>query len=70
MSRADVIARGIIEAYGQMEVKLPVVVRLAGTNYLEAKRLLAESGISYIEASDLNDAAVRAVAAARGVAAP
>lgn len=70
MSRADVIARGIIEAYGQMEVKLPVVVRLAGTNYLEGKRLLAESGISYIEASDLNDAAVRAVAAARGVAAP
>jgi succinyl-CoA synthetase beta subunit len=64
MSRADIIARGIIEAYGQMEVKVPVVVRLAGTNFEEGKRLLAESGIKYIEASDFHDAAARVVAAA------
>jgi succinyl-CoA synthetase beta subunit len=68
MSRADIIAQGIIEAFGQMEVKAPVIVRLAGTNFQEGKRLLAESGIKYIEASDFHDAAVRAVAAAKQAA--
>jgi len=65
MSRVDIIARGIIEAHSQMEVKVPVIIRLAGTNYQEGKRLLAESGIKYIEASGFHDAAVRAVAASR-----
>jgi succinyl-CoA synthetase beta subunit len=64
MSRADIIARGIIEAYSQVEIKVPVIVRLAGTNFQEGKRLLAESGIKYIEAADFHDAAARAVAAA------
>ncbi|MCX6004517.1 MAG: succinate--CoA ligase subunit beta, partial [Chloroflexi bacterium] len=64
MTRADVIARGIIEAYGKIDIKLPVVVRLAGTNVAEGRRIMAESGISYIEATDFLDAARKAVAAA------
>jgi succinyl-CoA synthetase beta subunit len=66
MARADTIARGIIEAYQQIDIKVPVVVRLAGTNVTEGKRLLAESRINYIEAADFLDAARKAVAAAKG----
>ncbi|MBN1374605.1 MAG: ADP-forming succinate--CoA ligase subunit beta [Dehalococcoidia bacterium] len=64
ITRADVIARGIIDAYSKMNIQIPVIVRLAGTNVTEGKRLLAESGINYIEATDLADAAHKAVAAA------
>lgn len=64
MARVDVIARGIVEAHQQMEVPIPVVVRLAGTNVEEGKRILAESGLKLIEASDLYDAAKKAVEAA------
>jgi succinyl-CoA synthetase beta subunit len=66
MARVDVIARGIIEAHQQMEVKVPLVVRLAGTNVEEGKRILKESGLAYIEASDFQDAARKVVAAAKG----
>jgi succinyl-CoA synthetase beta subunit len=65
MARADIIAQGIIEAYKKMDVKVPVVVRLAGTNVLEGKQLLTESKIDYIEAVDFFDAARKAVAAAK-----
>lgn len=65
MARVDVIARGILEAHQQMEIKLPLVIRLAGTNVEEGKRILAESGIKYIEAMDFYDAARKAVAAAK-----
>ncbi|MGA2159796.1 MAG: ADP-forming succinate--CoA ligase subunit beta [Dehalococcoidia bacterium] len=64
MARADTIARGIIEAYQQIDIKVPVVVRLAGTNVAEGKRLLAEAKINYIEAVDFLDAARKAVQAA------
>ena len=66
MARVDVIARGIVEAHKQMDVRLPLVVRLAGTNVEEGKRILAESKISFIEAADFHDAAHKAVAAAKG----
>jgi succinyl-CoA synthetase beta subunit len=65
IARADVMARGIIDAYSKMDVKIPVVIRLAGTNVAEGKRLLAESRINYIEALDFYDAAHKAVAAAQ-----
>jgi succinyl-CoA synthetase beta subunit len=65
IARADVMARGIIDAYSKMDVKIPVVIRLGGTNVTEGKRLLAESKIDYIEAVDFFDAARKAVAAAR-----
>jgi len=65
ITRADVMARGIIDAYNKMDIKIPVVIRLAGTNVTEGKRLLAESKINYIEAADFYDAARKAVAAAK-----
>jgi len=66
MARVDVIARGIVEAYQQMDISFPVVVRLAGTNVDEGKRILAESGINFIEARDFYDGAHKAVQAAKG----
>jgi len=67
MARVDVIARGMVEAYKQMDIRFPVVVRLAGTNVEEGKRILAESGISFIEANDFYDGAYKVVEAAKGV---
>jgi succinyl-CoA synthetase beta subunit len=66
MARVDVIARGIVEAYRQMNIPFPVVIRLAGTNLEEGQRILAESGISLIRAKDFYDGARKAVEAARG----
>ena len=66
MARVDIIAQGIIEAYKQMNVSMPLVVRLAGTNVDEGKRILAESRIDFIEAANFYDAAQKAVAAAKG----
>ncbi len=63
MARADIIAQGIVEAYRDMNIKLPVVVRLAGTNVEEGDRILAESGLKVIRAATLQEAAERAVAA-------
>jgi succinyl-CoA synthetase beta subunit len=67
MARVDVIARGIVEAYQQMNIAFPVVVRLAGTNVEEGQRILAESGISFIQARDFYDGARKVVEAAKGV---
>jgi succinyl-CoA synthetase beta subunit len=67
MARVDVIARGIIEAYRQMNIPFPVVIRLAGTNLEEGQRILAESGITFVQAGDFYDAADKAVRAAKGV---
>jgi len=66
MARVDVIAKGIVEAYQQMDIAFPVVVRLAGTNVEESKQILAESGIDLIEAKDFYDGAYKAVEAAKG----
>jgi succinyl-CoA synthetase beta subunit len=66
IARVDVIAQGVVEAHKQMDIRLPLVVRLAGTNVDEGKRILAESGIKFIQAVDFYDAARKAVAAAKG----
>jgi succinyl-CoA synthetase beta subunit len=66
MARVDVIARGIVEAHKQMDVRLPLIVRLAGTNVDEGKRILAESEVRFIEATDFYDAARKAVEVAEG----
>ena len=66
MARVDVIAQGVVEAHKQMDIRLPLVIRLAGTNVDEGKRILAESGIKFIEATDFYDAARKAVEAAEG----
>jgi succinyl-CoA synthetase beta subunit len=67
MARVDVIAKGIVEAYQQMDIPFPVVIRLAGTNLEEGQRILAESGISFIQAKDFYDCARKVVEAAKGV---
>jgi succinyl-CoA synthetase beta subunit len=65
MARVDVIAQGIVDAHRQMEVKVPVVVRLAGTNLEEGERILREASLPLIRAEELGEAAKKAVAAAR-----
>jgi succinyl-CoA synthetase beta subunit len=66
MARVDVIARGIVEAYQQMDIPFPVVIRLAGTNLEEGQRILTTSGISFIPAKDFYDGAHKVVEAAKG----
>jgi succinyl-CoA synthetase beta subunit len=61
--RCDLIAEGIIKAVREIDVKVPVVVRLEGTNVDKGKALLAESGLAITPADDLTDAARKAVAA-------
>ena len=63
--RCDLIAEGVITAVKNVGVKLPVVVRLQGTNAEQARKMLASSGLAVIAASDLTDAAKKVVAAAR-----
>ncbi len=62
--RCDLIAEGIIAAVEEVGVSVPVIVRLEGTLVDEGRKLLADSGLAIISASDLNDAAKKAVAAA------
>jgi succinyl-CoA synthetase beta subunit len=63
--RCDLIAEGIINAVKNVGVKVPVVVRLEGTNAEQARAALGASGLAIISASDLTDAARKVVAAAR-----
>jgi succinyl-CoA synthetase beta subunit len=69
MARVDIIAQGIIQAHQELNIRIPVVARLIGTNVEEGERLLAESGISLIRATDLGEAASKAVEAAKTAAA-
>ena len=63
--RCDLIAEGVITAVKNVGVKVPVVVRLEGTNAEKAREMLAASGLQVIAAKDLTDAAQKVVAAAR-----
>ncbi|MFZ9666722.1 MAG: ADP-forming succinate--CoA ligase subunit beta [Steroidobacteraceae bacterium] len=63
--RCDLIAEGVITAVKNVGVKVPVVVRLEGTNAEKAREMLASSGLKVIAAKDLTDAARKVVAAAR-----
>ena len=63
--RCDLIAEGVIIAVKNVGVKVPVVVRLEGTNAEKAREMLAASGLEVTAAADLTDAAQKAVAAAR-----
>jgi succinyl-CoA synthetase beta subunit len=62
--RCDLIAEGIIQAVREVNVSIPVVARLEGTNVDKGKALLAESGLAIMTADDLTDAARKVVAAA------
>lgn len=64
--RCDLIAEGIIRATSEVDIHLPMVVRLEGTNAAQGRELLRTSGLSIIAASDLTDAANKAVAGSEG----
>ncbi len=55
--RCDVLAKGVVEAAKKTKLRVPVVVRMEGTNVEEGRRILAESGLNLINATDLKDAA-------------
>ena len=55
--RCDVLAKGVVQAADKVQLNVPVVVRMEGTNVEEGRRILAESGMSLINATDLADAA-------------
>jgi len=59
--RCDVLASGVVEAAKEMEIDIPIVVRLAGTNYEKGKKILEESKLKIISASDLSEAAKKIV---------
>ena len=59
--RCDVLASGVVEAAKEMEIDIPIVVRLAGTNYVKGKKILEESKLKIISASDLSEAAKKIV---------
>ena len=60
--RCDIIAEGIIAAAKEMDIRVPLVVRLEGTNVEMGKKMLSESGLAIIPADDLADAAQKIVA--------
>ena len=59
--RCDILAEGVVEAAKQVKLSVPLVVRLAGTNFKEGKEILDKSNINILSASDLNDAAKKIV---------
>jgi succinyl-CoA synthetase beta subunit len=63
--RCDVIAEGVVAAAKELALRVPLIVRLEGTNVEKGKEIMANSGINIISASDLGDAAVKAVAAVK-----
>ena len=61
--RCDILAQGVIEAAKETNLSVPLVVRLAGTNFKEGKEILDKSNLKILSASDLNDAAKKIVEA-------
>ncbi|HEU4395896.1 MAG TPA: ADP-forming succinate--CoA ligase subunit beta [Planctomycetota bacterium] len=64
--KCDVIAEGVVTAAKELGLRVPLVVRLEGTNVERGRAILKESGLDLIAAADMTDAASKAVAAARG----
>jgi len=61
--RCDVLAQGVIDAAKEINLNIPLVVRLAGTNFKEGKAILDQSGLKILSATDLNDAAKKVIEA-------
>ncbi len=64
MARVDIVAQGVIDADKELDLNVPVVMRLVGTNLAEGEQLLKDSGLDVIRAESLGEAAEKAVAAA------
>ena len=65
INRCDWVAQGVLQAVRDIGIKVPLVVRLAGTNETEGRRIIADSGLPIVSAETLADAAQKSVAAAR-----
>jgi malate-CoA ligase subunit beta len=65
INRCDWVAQGVVQAVHAIGIKVPLVVRLAGTNEREGRKIISESGLPIISADTLSEAARKAVAAAR-----
>jgi succinyl-CoA synthetase beta subunit len=63
--RVDTLANGVVEAARKTNIRLPVVLRLEGTNVQEGKKILMESGLNFTIAETMKDAADKVVAAAQ-----
>jgi len=63
--RCDVLARGIVEAAKKVEVKVPIVIRMEGTNVEQGREILNQSGLNLIVATDLKDAAQKVATIAK-----
>lgn len=70
LTLGDMIARGIVLAYKEVDIKVPVVVRIRGTNEKEGQRIIAESGLPLYAFDDFDKAAEKAVELAGGISAP
>ncbi len=68
INRCDWVATGVVQAVRDIGIKVPLVVRLAGTNEAEGRKIIADSGLPIISAETLAEAAQKSVAAARGTA--
>ncbi len=66
--RVDTLAAGVVEAAKKTNLQLPVVLRLEGTNVVEGKKILMESGLNFVVAETMKDAADKVVAAAKSAA--
>jgi succinyl-CoA synthetase beta subunit len=62
--RVDVLAEGVVAAARELDIKVPIVLRLEGTKVAEGKKILEDSGLNFTIAADMKDAAQKAVAAA------
>ena len=67
INRCDWIAQGVVQATRDQSIEVPVIVRLAGTNVEEGRKILDESGLALVLAEDLDDAAAKACAAVEAV---
>jgi len=65
--RCDRLAEGVIKAVRALDVKLPIVIRMEGTNVDLGRKMLAESGLNFVTANGMKDAAEKAVRAVRSV---
>ncbi len=63
--RCDVLAQGVVDAAKEIKIEVPLVVRLAGTNFKEGKKILDSSGLKLISAENLDDAAKKIVEAVK-----
>ncbi|PZQ11959.1 MAG: ADP-forming succinate--CoA ligase subunit beta [Ancylobacter novellus] len=66
INRCDWVAQGVVQAAKEVDLKVPLIVRLAGTNVEAGKKILSESGLDLITADTLSEAAQKAVEACRG----